>query len=173
MSSRPKKDIISVIIIVISAIAVLVGGALWAVQATKPNVSANTISQPKDSPIVLEGDLPQEKRTATNAKTPDGTYRNYSQPAFDNTRMYKRVLFFYSSDCEPCGRLEADIKANGLPKGVAVLKVDFDSSAHLRERYDVAGQGMFVRISTTGTKLKSITPAAQQNLSGILKALGI
>jgi len=66
------------------------------------------------------------------------------------------VLFFRASWCPTCRALDADIKANlsKIPSDLAVLDINYDDSAALKQKYGVTYQHTFVQVDKDGTLIK-------------------
>ncbi len=66
------------------------------------------------------------------------------------------VLFFAASWCSTCRRARANIEADlaGIPPGLVIVVVDYDSAQDLRRRYGVTVQHTFVQVDTAGEPLK-------------------
>lgn len=86
------------------------------------------------------------------AATP-GAYVDYSEGIIARSPGTK-LLFFYAAWCPQCRALEADIKQNGVPDGVTIIKVDYDTSQALRQKYGVALQTTIVRVDDNGGLVK-------------------
>jgi len=67
------------------------------------------------------------------------------------------VLFFHAPWCPDCRATEASITTDGLPAGLTVVKVDYDSMTDLKVKYGVTHQHTFVRIDAQGTLLAKWT----------------
>lgn len=78
-----------------------------------------------------------------------GSYIDYVPGVIEQTAGTK-VLFFHANWCPQCRALEADIQESGLPSGVTVIKVDFDNSQDLREKYGVTQQTTLVKVDDGG-----------------------
>jgi thiol-disulfide isomerase/thioredoxin len=66
------------------------------------------------------------------------------------------VLFFAASWCSTCRRTRANIEADlgGIPPGLVIVVVDYDSAGDLRRQYSVTVQHTFVQIDADGEPLK-------------------
>jgi thiol-disulfide isomerase/thioredoxin len=64
------------------------------------------------------------------------------------------VLFFHAPWCPSCQATEASIDADGVPDGLTLVKVDFDSQTELRQKYGVTYQHTYVLVDPDGTQLK-------------------
>lgn len=78
-----------------------------------------------------------------------GKYVDYAPGVIEQTEGTK-ILFFHAEWCPQCRALEADIRESGLPEGVTVIKVDFDNSQDLREKYGVTLQTTLVKVDDAG-----------------------
>lgn len=82
-----------------------------------------------------------------------GSYADYSDEALA-TASGTRLLFFHAPWCPQCRALEADIKQDGVPAGVTILKVDYDSNQGLRQKYGVTIQTTVVLVDADGKLVK-------------------
>ena len=66
------------------------------------------------------------------------------------------VLFFRASWCPTCRVVDADIKANlsKIPASLAILDVNYDTSAALKKKYGVTYQHTFVQVDKDGNLIK-------------------
>ncbi len=67
------------------------------------------------------------------------------------------VLFFHASWCPDCRSTEAAIDERGVPDGLTVVKVDYDTETELRQQYGVTQQHTFVQIGSDGTEIRKWT----------------
>jgi len=81
-----------------------------------------------------------------------GGYLDYYDGAITETPGLK-VLFFHASWCPKCRALDADIKANAIPDGMTIFKVDFDTATSLRQQYGVTLQTTIVYVDDEGEVL--------------------
>lgn len=72
-------------------------------------------------------------------------YVNYSAKAVKNTK-WKIVLFFHANWCPSCKATDAEILSKSVPNGITILKVNFDDSNDLKQKYGVLAQTTFVQI---------------------------
>lgn len=66
------------------------------------------------------------------------------------------VIYFHANWCPICRALEPDIRKNlsNLPKGLTILKADYDQETALKKQYGVTYQTAFVQVDDSGIKLK-------------------
>lgn len=88
--------------------------------------------------------------SAPTSSTKPGVYLDYSESELVNRSDTTRLLSFHAPWCPQCRSLDEDIKANALPTGVTIFKVDYDSNQDLRKKYGVTVQTTVVRIDANG-----------------------
>ena len=69
----------------------------------------------------------------------------------------KVVYFFHASWCPTCRATEKAIEEDGIPAGLTVVKVDFDSETDLRKTYGITQQHTFVQVDPDGEELAKWT----------------
>lgn len=101
--------------------------------------------------------------TAARPRTGDTTTAGaYLTRAEYQSRMAARagskvVYFFHASWCPTCRSADEALEAEGVPAGLTVVKVDFDSEADLRTKYGVTTQHTFVQVDPDGAELATWT----------------
>ncbi|MDZ8171420.1 thioredoxin family protein [Microbacterium xanthum] len=104
--------------------------------------------------------------------TPAGSYVEYSEDALAAAEG-TRVLFFHATWCPQCRALDEDIVAAGVPDGITVLKVDYDTHQDLRQAYDVRQQTTVVALDDSGAAVASFVPYDDPSLDTALAGLGL
>ncbi|GAA3636269.1 hypothetical protein GCM10022200_19510 [Microbacterium awajiense] len=152
-----------------AAVAVSVAGrddepvaAETATTAPTPDVED---SEPASEPTADGGEGETETATA-------GAYVDYSEQALADAEG-TRVLFFHASWCPQCHALEDDIEAQGVPDGVTILKVDYDSNQALRQQYEVRQQTTVVALDDSGAAVATFVPYSDPTLATALTGLGL
>lgn len=82
-----------------------------------------------------------------------GNYVAYNASVVESDSGQK-ILFFHAPWCSQCRQLDTDIKANNVPSGTTIYKVDYDSNQALRQKYGVTLQTTFVKIDNEGKLVK-------------------
>jgi thioredoxin 1 len=110
------------------------------------------------------GQAKSKKRTAapkpTTAPEPAaGRYVEYDEysatpAAFSGSDV---VLFFHAAWCPKCQDTEESIENDGVPAGLTIVKVDFDSATSLRQKYGVTLQHTYVQVDPSGAALTKWT----------------
>lgn len=132
------------IAIILAVIAVFALGAYYVLAG---NESANT---EQTTPNVVPADNEStDKPAQTGTSQPVGQYIDYKDGVVQNTTGVK-ILFFHAPWCPQCQALEADIKAKGVPSGVSIIKVDYDTNQALRQKYGVTIQTTLVKVDNDG-----------------------
>lgn len=94
----------------------------------------------------------QTEVAVSEAKAQPGVYEEYQEGLVASSDGV-RLLFFHAPWCPQCRMIENDIKDQGVPDGVVVLKVDYDSNTELRKKYGVTLQTTFVKVDKDGNEL--------------------
>lgn len=115
------------------------GGMDAAPPSTSPPAATATPSAAESTPT------PATDEPTTTA----GAYVDYSDGAIEATPGPK-VLFFHASWCPQCRALDEDLRARGVPDGLTVFKVDYDSRTDLRQKYGVTIQTTVVFVDDSG-----------------------
>lgn len=97
------------------------------------------------------------------AKT-NANYVDYSAEGLKNTNGNK-VLFFHATWCGSCKSASKKIAEAQTTSDLTVFKVDYDSNADLRKKYDVTSQHTFVQVDSEGKMLA--TWSGSKNIEGI------
>lgn len=139
-------------------------------------VAAIFPAAPDNSKTVAEkktnSNIPQSTAPAPASKKP-GTYQIYSEDAYLASSDSRRILFFHAPWCPQCRQLDKEIAANKLPDGVALFKVDYDTSQKQRLTYGVTLQTTFVEVDRDGKKIKSIVAYNEPTYANLVKQLSL
>jgi len=92
-----------------------------------------------------------------------GTYSDYDSSKLALADSEKVVLFFHASWCPTCRTLDSSLKNSGVPAGVNILKVDYDSSTDLRQKYGVTYQHTLVQVDSNGDLINKWTGSPDIN----------
>ncbi len=103
-------------------------------------MTATAVSEPSDE-------------VAKAAASQPGVYKEYQEGLVASTDGVT-LLFFHAPWCPQCRMIESDIKEQGVPDGVTILKVDYDSNQALRQKYGVTLQTTFVEIDKDGAAVE-------------------
>jgi thioredoxin 1 len=126
------------------------GTAMRAMPENTPTTNTPEQVMEKKAPIKP----PEEQMTPPVTAT--GSYEVYDASKLNRAKTGTVVLFFYAPWCPTCRAVDADINArlNSLPNNFSLLKVDYDSSTDLKQKYGVTYQHTFVQVDDQGTMLK-------------------
>lgn len=132
-----------------------------------------------DTPVVSD---PTPSVTASDAADQDaapaetgepavaGQYETYSEEAVAAADG-RILLFFHASWCPQCRAIEDDIRAQGVPAGVTILHVDYDTNQELRQRYGVTLQTTFVEVDADGAALQTHVAYDEPTLAAVVAAM--
>ncbi len=121
------------------------------------NPAPQAAQQANDLPLPAE----------SNAK---GTYTAYTAKALASASG-RKVLFFHASWCPQCRQIETDITAQGVPAGMTILKVNYDTETDLKQKYSVTLQTTIVEVDDNGDQIKKFVAYDTPTLSAVVKAL--
>lgn len=135
-------------------LVLLVGGALTAYAAVSP-----IRSNPAEVAVKPTPGVPSP-----------GVYTKYTKTAIAHAQG-RILLFFDASWCPACFYIDKDIRENGVPAGVTIIDVDWDSHYNLLEKYGVSQLDTIVEVDTTGKKLQKFVAYDTPNLAAIMAAM--
>jgi len=164
-----------VIIIIVIALLVIAAVAYVVITPKKEDISRVDTQQTSLVDEASRSSTPKEGETtpalATNASNArDGSYVNYTNSVIASTPGTK-VLFFHAPWCSQCRQMETSINQGGIPNGVTVIKVDYDTNQALRQKYGVTLQTTFVKINDSGDKTASYVAFEDPTFSNVERAL--
>ena len=137
--------------IIITLVTVVLLGGLVAALVWRPVETTNhTANRANDTPSTPAGPA-----DAPGTSQAEGRYVAYEANEVSKEGYNDTILFFHASWCPECRAFETAINESEIPKGVQILKVDYDSSADLRQRYGVTIQSTFVKVNEFGERESS------------------
>src|SRR3989338_6713421 len=149
-----KKPLLVSLIVVVAIVASV--GYLMVSKSTEQGTSTTKVTD-QQSPAI--------DQTASRGK-----YIDYKDGVIASTKGTK-LLFFHAAWCPQCVALDADIEKQGLPKGVVVIKVDYDSQQSLRQKYGVTLQTTVVRVDDEGELVAKFVAYDDPTIASVLEKL--
>ncbi len=113
----------------------------------------NAASEQKTQRMTATAVSEPSNEVAKAAASQPGVYKEYQEGLVASTDGVT-LLFFHAPWCPQCRMIESDIKEQGVPDGVTILKVDYDSNQALRQKYGVTLQTTFVEIDKDGATVE-------------------
>ena len=154
-------------------VAVLVvGGVGAAVAVSLSDDDAPMAGASSSTPTTTSMAGPESSPDASGSAAAAGTYVEYSDAALAAAEGTP-VLFFHAPWCPQCRALEEDIIASGVPEGVTILKVDYDSRQDLRQRHGVTLQTTLVAVDESGEATSVFVAYDDPTLESALSGLGL
>jgi thiol-disulfide isomerase/thioredoxin len=148
-------------------VAAIVAVAVFA-SPTTPDATPPVSGAPSTESTPTVDTTPSAEATPPVASA--GAYVEYSDDAI--ARADGRVLlFFHAPWCPQCRSVESDILAEGVPAGVTIIKVDFDSRQDLRQQYGVTLQTTFVEVDAEGDELQKHVAYDDPHLAAVVAAM--
>ncbi len=165
------------VIIVVLALVVLIGGAVSVYAATRPGATpaAQTSTDQTSTSSTPPAAAPAPSASPTDAAAEtdaaaSGVYVDYSPTAIADAEG-RALLFFHAPWCPQCRSVEADILSEGVPAGVTIIKVDYDSHQDLRQQYGVTLQTTFVEVDSSGAGLQTYVAYDDPHLQAVVDAM--
>lgn len=155
-----NKKLLWIVIPIILAI----GGGVAYLMLNQNDTPQQAESTQEASTAVVAIDQPIDP--APDSAATNGTYTQYSAEAVANTPGTK-LIFFHAPWCPQCRALEADIQAKGVPAGVTIFKVDYDSNQALRQKYGVTLQTTVVLVDDQGNLVKKYVAYDEPTLQSV------
>jgi thiol-disulfide isomerase/thioredoxin len=144
--SRPMRPLAPLL-----ALALLVAGCSGTTASPPPEapaVAPAPVTSSPDSPAISGGDT-------------SGAYLSFADYERDASAFADDdvVLFFAAPWCSSCRQTRTNIEADlaGIPAGLVIVVVDYDTATDLRRRYGVTVQHTFVQIAADGEEIKKWT----------------
>lgn len=63
------------------------------------------------------------------------------------------VYFFHADWCPSCRATDTSLTQDGVPDGLTVVKVDYDTETDLKQQYGITQQHTFAQVGTDGEEL--------------------
>ena len=159
------------ILVVIVVLAAVIVGAVTVFALTRPSEPTDT---PRPAPTAESSDTdntePSPEPTSETPVATPGAYVEYSDSAISQAEG-TTLLFFHASWCPQCLAIENDIEAEGVPDGVTIIKVDYDSHQDLRQQYGVTLQTTFVEVTADGAEVEKFIAYDTPRLQAVLDAM--
>jgi thiol-disulfide isomerase/thioredoxin len=158
-----NKRIVALVVIIIVLIAVAGTTLALSRMGSAPEAVPSPTAEAPDT----EEPAPSEEPVAPVSP---GAYVDYSDSAIAAAEG-RVLLFFHAPWCPQCRSIESDIDAAGVPDGVTIIKVDYDSNQPLRQQYGVTLQTTFVEVSSSGDALQSHVAYDDPHLDAVIDAM--
>lgn len=132
---------------------------------------AYLLAQPEEQKTVQTAAPPASQPEAPGpAAASAGSYVDYREGIIAETEGTK-ILFFHAPWCPQCRQLEASIKSDGVPAGVTIIKVDYDSMTGLRQKYGVAIQTTLVKVDDAGNLIEKFVAYDDPSVASVQREL--
>lgn len=151
------------VVAIIALIVLMIGGGTVYLLSNDEKETENSTTKSTNSDAKSEA-------AQTNQSAAAGKYEEYSESSLASASG-TRLLFFHAPWCPQCRALDADIVARGVPAGVTILKVDYDSSQDLRQKYDVTLQTTIVEVDESGQLVDKYVAYDEPSLQSVIDNL--
>lgn len=149
-----KKIILALVIGLVLSAAILIN-------LSQNNDARNNTSTPTQT---------SANSVSSDTVAPKGAYIDYDSDVIAKTKGTK-LLFFHAPWCPQCRALDADIRAKGLPEGLTIIKVDYDTNQSLRQKYGVTIQTTLVKIDDNGDLIRRYVAYDEPTLQSVKENL--
>ena len=152
---RPRPTARPITTAVTVALALLLAGCGSATEAATPTVTTASPAGSAPPSAAPTSSTPPAEPSAT----PAGAYLSRAEYDAEPAARAgtKVVYFFHATWCPTCRATEEAIARDGIPAGLTLVKVDFDSENELRKKYGVTTQHTFVQVDPSGAELAKWT----------------
>lgn len=161
-----NKTLLAILAIVV--IAVIAMYAYTSMESDSAPDSAMNASSSSSS--VADAMTPPSSSSSSSADAMEAAvYADYGEGVIGNGEA--SVLFFHAAWCPDCRVADTQLQeifSTGLPTKSA-YKVDYDSSADLKQRYGVVYQHTFVVIDGEGNATKTLQGATKAQLQALVQ----
>lgn len=132
---------------------------------SSPDAASATSSSPAGDSTATQSDS-MESATGTapasasgDAMMTPGRYLTLEQYRADpNAAKAAHIVFFFHAPwCPDCRATDASLTTDGVPDGLTVVKVDYDTETELRQKYGITQQHTFVQIDGAAMSVKKWT----------------
>lgn len=144
-------------------LAVLVGIGVYVMNRNENASPAATTTSGQEEQV-------QQPTEDTKTAPQPGAYVEYSSTVVAATTGTK-ILFFHAPWCPQCRALDNSIKTGQIPSGVTLIKVDYDTSQALRQKYGVTIQTTLVRIDEAGNLVEKYVAYDSPTLAAVTENL--
>ena len=147
------SSIIAGVLVPVAAVTLLLAGCGSNSADSGPSPSAVVASEAMESEA-MESEAPA-------AAASSGAYITLAQ--YEGSKdMYADsdvVLFFAADWCPTCQEAAKNLEADpaAIPTGLAIVRVDYDNSDELKQKYGVTTQHTFVQVDADGNELAKWT----------------
>jgi len=172
--------------IIIASVAVLGGliavlllqpadSAAPVVESTQPTTQGQAV-EPAETPATTTTPTTQNPANPPTSNMPQsaplsqGRYIDYNSSVVAASGYNETILFFHANWCPECRAFEQAITEGSIADGVQIVKVDYDNSDDLRQKYGVTIQTTFVKVTSSGDRVSSwVGNGRDKSLAAILE----
>lgn len=151
-----KKPVVIAVVVIVAILAI---GAIILFAPKKDQYTSQPASDKSTT---------STSQSTNTASTQPGKYVDYTDNIIASTPGTK-ILFFHAPWCPQCKALDASIKSGKIPDGVTIIKVDYDSSQQLKQKYGVTIQTTLVSVDDAGELIKKFVAYSTPNLEALIK----
>lgn len=145
------KTLITILVLLV----IIIGGIFI---FNREEMKEDSMTEKEDSMMMEEDDesmMMKDEEEKMMMKEEVGVYEDYDVNKLNRANDGDVVLFFKADWCPTCNSLDKDIISNlkNIPSKVSILKVDYDNSAELKQKYGITYQHTFVQVDSNGNQI--------------------
>jgi thioredoxin-like negative regulator of GroEL len=147
-----------IVLTIIAVLILITGGVVLATMSDSEDTAQNEQAiENVDTLHVVENNQEEEntEETVLVASAQGLGYVDYTDTVLEDSNGSTQVLFFHAPWCSVCNFFEGQIEEQGVPDGVTIVKIDFDSETELKNQYGVNVQSTFVLLDENGEIVNS------------------
>lgn len=156
--------------IVATVIVLLIGAAITYVALRDGDMPYSQNTGQQTNPSTDAADDQTEPDQSTEGQSA-GQYVDYNKDLLASTDG-RKWIFFHAPWCPQCRALESDILEKGVPTGLTIFKIDYDSSTAERQKYGVTLQTTIVEVDDNGNEIAKFVAYDDPSLGAVLNGLG-
>jgi len=157
------------LVVIVIVLVVVIGGAVGALALSRFVPPAGSV----ESAQTIAPTPPAATETAAPAPAPiPGVYVDYTDTAIADAQG-KVVLFFHAPWCSQCVQLEKGILADGVPDGVTIIKVDWDTNQELEAQYGVPMRTTFVELDSNGEVVQRLNAYDDPRFEAVVETMNL
>ena len=139
-----KKVLLTIGITILIAGGLVVALLLSSNNAAQQNTGTVTTNEQQATPA------PEQPAATRDGVLQAGRYEPYEPGKLSAEGYSQTILFFHAVWCPECRAFETAINGSTIPAGIQILKVDYDNSTELKQKYGVTLQSTFVSVDSNG-----------------------
>jgi len=159
MKSNIKKYIVLILAFVLSLSLASCSSEKENYEAKNTTPVVNNSQEVKQEESVINNSTNEVmEKTESNSVESEETMASWMYSEFSSEKLvnssWNIVLFFHASWCPACKSADKNFASDKVPENLTVLKVNYDDSSDLKQKYWVTSQHTFVQVDKNWNMIK-------------------